>query len=313
MVVDTYYAQDPRLNLMVYPARGNARQKLFLDQIDFLMDQVGFNGIYIDQFSLAWGGMDRMDRMDRRTLDNWDGHTVDIDEKTGRISRRYTDCALVGAAARAEVLSYILDKGGHVVVNSFPCVRETQALPVFRFAEMENDPIDPLDYMKGKPPVFPSQAKGHLASPIILGLRPGRWGSKGKDHWAELITKGVLTALRNGLLYYYYTGDIPGTGPGCGDYGPVNHMFPFTPVELHSGWLVGRERIITCLSGTYEWKHAQPPVLHRFNLTGREVPHGFSLARQGDQWLVKVTLNDWNELAVLEEPTVKDAATQSTR
>jgi hypothetical protein len=198
------------------------------------------------------------------------------------------------------VLNYILRKGGKVVANSFPCVRETQSLPVFRFAEMENDPVSPLAYLKGKPPCFPSQAKGHLASPIILGLRPARLGQEGKDHWAELITKGVITGLRNGLLYYYYTGEIPADGPGAGDYGPVNHMFPFTPVELHSGWLVGQQRIIACVSGTHHWPGEQAPVCHRFDLKGREVPHRFELTRQGDGWQVKVVLDDWNEVAVLE-------------
>ncbi len=300
MIVDTYYAKEPFINLVLYPARGNYRYKMYFKQIDFLMYQVGFNGIYLDQFSLGWGAMWRMDR---RTMEKWDGRTVDIDERTGQVVRKYTDCALVGATARAEVLGYILRKGGKVVVNSFPCVRETQSLPAFRFAEMENDDFDPLSYLKGKPPMCSYQVRGHLASPIILGLRPVRWGQRGTEHWAELITKAVITALRNGVLYYYYTGHIPEKGPGAGDYGPVNHMFPFTPVELHSGWLVGRERIIAAVSGTYRWPHTEAPACHRFDLKGREVPHDFQMSRNGDGWQVKVRVDDWNEVAVLETPS----------
>jgi hypothetical protein len=301
MLVDTYYAKEPFINLMLYLVEGNYRYKMYFEQIDFLMDQVGCNGIYIDQFSMGWVAMERWDR---RTMDKWDGHTVDIDEKTGQLVRRYTDCGLVGATARAEVLKYILRKGGKVVVNSFPCVRETQSLPAFRFAEMENDDFDPLTFLKGKPPTCRYQVKGHLASPIILGLRPVRWGKRGEEHWAELITKAVITALRNGVLYYYYTCYIPDKGPGAGDYGPVNHMFPFTPMELHSGWLVGQERTIACISGTYRWPNKEAPACHRFDLKGREVPHGFKMQRQGDGWQVKVVVDDWNEVAVLEEPTV---------
>lgn len=298
MIVDTFYAKEPYINLLVHPVKSNARYKAYFEQIDFLMDQVGYNGIYIDQFSLGWGAMDRMDR---RTMDKWDGHSVDIDEKTGQVLRKYTDCALAGADARADVLNYILRKGGKVVANSFPCVRETQSLRVFRFAEMENDPLDIPKYLKAKPPAFASQAKGHLASPIVLGVRPEQWGKVGKAHWSELITKAVITGLRNGLLYYYYEGSIPGKGPGAGDYGPVNHMFPFTPVELHSGCLVGQERIIACVSADLQWQHKEAPVCHRFDLKGREIPHGFQMSRQGDGWLVKVALDDWNEIAVLEE------------
>ena len=28
-------------------------------------------------------------------------------------------------------------------------------------------------------------------------------------------------------------------------------MFPFTPIEIHSKWLVGKERILTCVSGDF--------------------------------------------------------------
>ena len=307
MVVDTYYVLDPSryLNLMLYPRRGNYRYRRYFDQIDFLMDQVGYRGIYIDQFSLAWGPLERMDR---RTLERWDGHTVDLDAKTGQIVRKYTDCALVGAEARADVLKHILDKGGLAVCNSFACVRETQRLPVFRFAEMENDRVESIVGMEGKPPCFASEGKGHLSSPIILGIRPERLGQQGQEHYARILTKAIITGLRNGCLYYYYGSHIPAKGPGAGDFGPGNHMFPFTPVELHSGWLLGKERLLTCVSGTYAWPGPQPPRCHLFDRTGREVAQQFAVEAVPGGYRVRVKLNDWNEIAVLEH-----AAPQGTR
>jgi hypothetical protein len=300
IVIDTHYASAPYINLMLYPRRGNYRQKQYFDQIDFMMDKVGYRGIYIDQFSLAWGPLERMDR---RTLEQWDGHTVDIDPKTGRIARRYTDCALVGADARADVLKHILGKGGVAVCNSFPCVRQTQSLPVFRFAEMENDAVDSLVSTDGKPPCLASEAKGHLASPIILGIRPERLGQRGKDHYGEIVTKAMIAGLRNGCLYYYYGSRIPAEGPGAGDYGPGNHMFPFTPVELHSGWLLGKERLLTCVSGTYTWPGPKPPRCHRFDRAGREAAADFTVEPTADGHRVTVKLDDWNEIAVVETAT----------
>ena len=41
MIVDTFYAKEPYINLMLYPVKGNARYKAYFEQIDFLMDQVG--------------------------------------------------------------------------------------------------------------------------------------------------------------------------------------------------------------------------------------------------------------------------------
>ncbi|MBN2293455.1 MAG: hypothetical protein JXM70_13580 [Pirellulales bacterium] len=300
IVVDTYYPgyqsnKEDLFNLMLYLRKGNYRHRHFIKQIDYLMDEIGFNGIYIDQFSLC-GGYGRPDAF---TYDKWDGRTVDIDDG-GHITRMFTDCNLVGADARADIIKHILAKGGHVVINGQSTVRETRSLAAFRFQEMDNDGVNPLNFMDGKPPIFYWQAMGHLGSPIILGLRPVRYGEEGKQRWAEIITKGIITALRNGVLYYYYTSSIPASGPGAGEYGPVNHMFPFTPVELHEGWLVGRERTITCVSGVYKWAEAREPKCLLFDLHGRVKPGDFVLKRVGDGWEVTVKLDDWNEIAVIE-------------
>lgn len=300
IVVDTYYpgylaTKGNLFNLLLYLEEGNQRHRHFIKQVDYLMDEVGFTGIYIDQFSM--GGS--FSRLDRCTYHKWDGHAVDLD-KQGRIHRKFTDCNLVGATARADILKHILAKGGQVVINGQPTVRETQNIPVFRFQEMDNDGVNPLTFMDQKPPLCYWQARGHLASPIILGLRPVRYGKPGKDRWAECITKGVITALRNGVLYYYYTSTIPESGPGAGEYGPCNYMFPFTPVELHAGWLIGKERTITCLSGTYRRNGPAEPKCLLFDLKGREKAGRFRLSREGEGWAVEVTLNDWNEIAIIQ-------------
>ncbi len=300
IVIDTYYEGYHRnkaelFNLLLRVRVGNHRYRVFFDQIDFVMDRIGFNGVYIDQFATE-GNFSRRDRF---TWEEWDGHTVDLDP-SGRLAGRRTDCNLAGAAARAKILRRILAKGGKVVINGQSTVRETRGLPVFRFQEMDNDGVNPLRFLHGKPPIYYWQARGHLGSPIILGLRPVRFGEEGKRHWAEVITKGVITGLRNGVLYYYYTSTIPSSGPGAGEYGPVNHMFPFTPVELHEGWLVGKERVIACVSGAYDWPHAARPQCHLFDLRGRERPSDFRVTRAGAGWKVQVKLDDWNAIAVIE-------------
>ena len=296
IVVDTNYASDPYINLMLFVEEGNYRYKHFFEQIDFMMDDVKMDGVYIDQFT--FGGV--ISRKDKHTDYKWDLHTVDIDD-TGRIKKKYTSCCLVGATARMKIIKYILNKGGIVVVNGHPSVKETQNLPLFSFSEMENDAINPLIYMHKKPPVFLYQAKGLLSSPIILGIRPKRLGLSAMENYAEIMTKAIITAIRNGMLYYYYAYVIPSSGSGAGDYGPTNHMFPFTPVELHPGWLVGKERIITCVSGTYQWNFAEEPVCHLFDLKGREKKNNFKIIKKEKYYDIRVEISDWNEIAILEK------------
>jgi hypothetical protein len=48
------------------------------------------------------------------------------------------------------------------------------------------------------------------------------------------------------------------------------HLFPFTPMELHAGYLLGQERIVATHSGNYGWpaRHALVRVRH-FDQTGK--------------------------------------------
>ena len=301
IIVDTYYqGGDPKaernmFNLLLYLKDGNKRFRMFMDQIDFVMG-LGFNGVYVDQFSMD----SPFSRLDRGSYDLWDGHTVDLDEQ-GRIARKFTDCNLVGATARRKIIDYVTSKGGIIVINGQPTVRETQSLPAIRFQEMGNDGVNPLKFMDGKPPLCFWQARGHLGCPLILGIMwPSKYGPTARERWAEIMTKGVITALRNGVLYYYYWSTIPESGPGAGEYGPVNHMFPFTPVELHAGWLVGKERTITCVSGAYHRPGAEKPRCLLFDIKGREKPGDFRFTRTPEGWRVEVNLNDWNEIAVVQ-------------
>jgi len=296
VLIDTYYPDAGFLDLMVYPAPGNYQLKYLLDEIDYLMDVVGFRGIYIDQFSLAVRGFSQRDRFD---FSRWDGHTVDLDGR-GEIARKYTDASLAGAPARREIIRHILSKGGVIVTNGHSASRETTGLACLNFQETEWADWNPVDHLGDEPPIMGDMSAGHLDTPIGLGIRPGRFGEAGREHHAEIIHKWVIACLKNGQLYYYYDSRIPKDGPGAGEYGALNHMFPFTPVELHAGWLVGKERIITAKSGTFVWSRPDKPVCVLFDLKGRAKTPNVQMRRRGKVWEVTVKLADWNEIAVIE-------------
>ncbi|MDO9591642.1 MAG: hypothetical protein Q7I98_00425, partial [Erysipelotrichaceae bacterium] len=85
-----------------------------------------------------------------------------------------------------------------------------------------------------------------------------------------------------------------------GEYGPVNHMFPITPVRLFEGGIVGKERTITCVSGTYMWNHERPPQIFLFDEVGRQKKHNLKPEKTGADWKVVIELRDWQEIAVIE-------------
>ena len=296
------------VDLIAYPRVDNAHHQKLMEQARFAIEEVGLDGVYVDCFSYSYGFS-----WFERTYDKWDGISVEIDPRTGRITRKYTDTGLAGARAKEELIRYVLRKGKVMVANSYAACRETQSLPAFRFAEIEFD-FNPLAIGKGeKPPCLIKLTRSHLGSPIGLGVREGYIRRKYPDkqhvkkNYSRLITKAVITYLRHGALYYHYCSDyhyypppVSEGVPHVADFGPVNHMFPITPVELHEGWIVGEERIITALSGTYTWKHPEKPKVFVFDSVGRPTEAETKMRRAGDGWSVTINLEDWENVAVIE-------------
>ena len=113
-------------------------------------------------------------------------------------------------------------------------------------------------------------ALSHLYTPIQLGDML-TYANTPKDMAAD-----QRTALMRGALYYHYVGNT-----GCPSL--TSKMYPFTPVELHKGWLVGKERILTAISGEFGWNGETPDVdVFVFDELGREV--------KGYPFLVRETL-----------------------
>ena len=136
-------------------------------------------------------------------------------------------------------------------------------------------------------------AKGQLHSPIGLGHSfPNTAG-------ADFFMRTLITHLRYGLLYYCYSTNFPSEGERGGEFGPLNHMFPFTPVELHEGWILGEERLITCVSGSFPWPHSAEPEVMLFDSRGRERDAEARIEARGDAYTVEVSLDDWWEVAVI--------------
>jgi hypothetical protein len=103
-------------------------------------------------------------------------------------------------------------------------------------------------------------ARAHLYSPIALG-----------DHLTERSEEDaygtMLAALDYGCVYHWYNDLL---------VVPTHHhltryMYPITPLELHQGYVIGRERIVTKRSGLFGWADRSEHEVHVFDHQGREV------------------------------------------
>jgi hypothetical protein len=311
----------------------------FNNQTQYLKSQVDFclntalstvpanmhKGLYLDMFCIQPDGYDNISSdpgfywNNRWDEGQWDGYSVMIGSN-GLPSTYYTDAMLVGIPARAYLLNYILNTNHAYVVTNTHCPDSvTRAFPYFNFAETWQEAVPSLTALKtllstGQPWTSQTMSQCHLTSPISLGITcsdptfntTGVDSEYGKQHLASAINKYVILCLRNGSLMYYYSSSIndPGT-TGGGGYGVMNYMFPFTPVELHAGYLIGKERILTAVSNTFYWNKKDhplaPSVCKTFDINGMpNTPIAFSVSSTGQFWKVKVKLqSDWNNTCAI--------------
>lgn len=257
-------------------ALGNNWYKKRMDQISFLLNEVGTDGIYVDCFNY----------LARYTYNIWDGHTVDIDPTKYTVKRKYGDLALIETPAKEALVKYVLSLGKYVVGNSAPLTRAMNNVETTRFVEMWNN------YSSVCPTV-------HLYTPIGLGY-PGYAANLGLGRGvvsAKWLLNDVRGALSQGCLYYYRSSRLQDKELYA--YEVVNRMYPFTPIEIHAGWLWGEERIITTKSGVYGWHDMSAVKGYLFDKNGKKLPFPFKTKQVGNEMVTEITL-ETGQIAILE-------------
>ncbi|MDO9575533.1 MAG: hypothetical protein Q7J55_03300 [bacterium] len=212
-----------------YPMIGNSFLKKLQGEVDFCMDSIGTDGIYFDEFSFAF----RRDYA-RYTYDRWDGHTVEIDTITHRVKRKMADIGFITQDACRQLVDRVISKGGICVANTAPATSTMQRLNALRFVETSQ----PESYCRNCP-------KAHLTTPIGLGYP--RYKLPAEMRSDKQIMEDIKAKLDCGLLYYYY-------GSWNDSKNILNTLFPITPLELHAGFIIGDNKIITNKSGRFGWQ-----------------------------------------------------------
>jgi len=117
---------DPNSTYVVaYPALDNAYHKKLMADVDFLLDECEYKGIYFDIFTLP--GVVSYDR--------WDGHSVEIDPKSYALVRQKNNVPILLGPAQSEMIRKVFRKGGIVSCNQSSASEEMQSLPVMSFVE----------------------------------------------------------------------------------------------------------------------------------------------------------------------------------
>jgi hypothetical protein len=219
-----------------FPTATNEFGRAVAKNVDLILDEIGADGVYWDELEYS--------AYQYHYGKPWDGCSADIDPRTQRITRLKSSVALLSQDWRVALAKRILARGP-LIANGQPHTRTMARLKFPRFVETGS----------------PSNCTGaQMHSPIALG-----------DHLTERREvdsyRLMLTALDYGCLYHWYNDlTVIPTYPTL-----TEHMYPITPMELHEGWILGEERIITKRSGLFGWGDKSRHEVHAYDEHGREL------------------------------------------
>ncbi len=219
------------------PTKTNSYGVEIAKDVDAILGPIGADGVYWDEHEYS--------RWLYHYGEPWDGFSGDIDPTSMTVSRLKSSATLLSEPWRLDLAKRILSKGS-LIGNGPPYTRAMAALQFPCFVETGS---------------ITNCTQAHLYSPIALG-----------DHLterSELDAYGILlSALDFGCVYHWYNDmNVIPTHPHITSY-----MYPITPLELHEGYIIGKERILTNRSGLFGWGDMSTHEVHVFDDTSREVP-----------------------------------------
>lgn len=216
------------------PTLENEYGKVISRYVDVILDKIGADGIYNDEFAYS---------RQMYVYNMWDKYSADIDPNTHKIARLKGAMALLSLDFRYKQVKRIMDRGAPFYINGMPATRTMTDLQFQAFVETGSGPQNAY--------------RTHLYSPVMLGDHI-------TEHTHREIYSNMIAALNHGCLYaFYYIRTLPNKTL-------TEYMYPFTPIELHAGYVIGRERILTATSGVFGWGDESAFEWHVFDRNSRE-------------------------------------------
>lgn len=229
------YPHAQTLPLFV-PTEGNSYGKALWKYVNCLIDDVKARGIYWDEMSYSVQqycyGLE------------WDGHSVNIDPRTNAVTGKLSSVALIMQPLALKIVDYIRGKGLFFMANTQAHTRTMMRQHIVRFVEGNT---------------FSAMSDTHLGCPLGLGNHTS-------EETQEESTRHVREHLKRGALYYghyYFRKAAP--------WNFTSVMFPLTPEQIGPGYVLGKERLHTAVSGRFGFPDGAAAEVYVVNAHGERV------------------------------------------
>lgn len=254
------------------PTLKNSFGKAMLQTARRYLDDIKLDGIYWDEVE----GM--MFNSIHYSFGMYDGHSCLLDPDTWRIQREVGILPLLEKDFYREVARIVHSRGKILLGNGPTGFKTTLQDKVQRMTEIQHN--DVYGY------------EGNLQTPLGYTSWSNNW-----DDMVHALEQAMLPAV---CLTTVLPHDIS------------QYLFPFTPIELHSGYLLGKERIVAVHSGRYGWQNNQSLVsVHHFDALGKLTNLDFPTTINA-RASTKVTLKTKEAIVLERLPVIFVPAKQST-
>ena len=218
------------------PTLNNKYGKALWAYVELVVDKMNMN-MYWDESAYS------MQRIVYNTA--WDGCSVELDAQFN-VARKITCVPLSMQPFNLKVVSYVKSKGKKLLTNSQAATATMREEKLLRFVETAS---------------YDNIYKSNLG--CIIGLATNHPEKNPADAYAH-----VYNFLKRGGLYY-----ADSSIPAVPENYFVQYMFPTTPVEIYAGIIFGKERIITCKSGSFSLPEDAPAQIVAVSPEGLVVDH----------------------------------------
>jgi hypothetical protein len=238
------------------PTEENSYGRALWGYLDCLMDDVGAKGIYWDEMSYS------VERVAHGLP--WDGCTVSINRKTHEVEEQLTSVPLIMQPLALKMVDAIQGRGLFFMGNSQAHTRTMMRRKLVRFVETGT---------------YSALSDTHLGCPLGLGNH-----CEEETHAESALH--VRELLKRGALYYGHYYSRP-----AASWNFTSLMYPITPEQIGPGYVLGRERIHTAISGRFGFPDGAAAEVYVVNANGERVASGMvTEVREGERRLYELRL-----------------------
>ena len=255
-------------SLLYLNLEGTAYSKMMEFVLDDMLENWDLDGIYWDEFHSSGDQY--------HYGDPWDNCSADINMETHKIDTLKSSVYLIQLPWKTRMVDKIRAKGKRIYANG------CRALMGFE---------DKIDYTFAETQMKTNNAKMHFTTPLAHENCNGMKSMQ--DYYLKM-----MDSLDYGVLGNFSFISVPAGH----DVWPTiaEHMYPTTPLELHEGYVIGKERIVTKVSGRYGWNDDSKHAVRVFNAAGQEIKeHGMQTVTIDGKTFTEIRLaSDWSAVII---------------